>query len=57
MASAIHQECKGKLVVTRARFAELLRCLALAKLRFAANARPPASEVYARNPGIINKFR
>ena len=29
-------------MVTRARFAGQLRCLALAKLRFAANARPVA---------------
>jgi hypothetical protein len=36
-------------MVTRARFAGQLRCLALAKLRFAANARPPASEAV---PGI-----
>jgi hypothetical protein len=33
-----------KEVVARARFAGQLRCLALAKLRFAANARLPASE-------------
>jgi hypothetical protein len=37
-------------MVTRARFAGQLRCLALAKLRFAANARPPASEAV---PGIV----
>jgi hypothetical protein len=35
-------------MVTRARFAGQLRCLALAKLRFAANARPPASEAVPR---------
>jgi hypothetical protein len=43
-------------MVTRARFAGQLRCLALAKLRFAANARPLASEIYARNPGFTNNF-
>jgi hypothetical protein len=37
-------------MVTRARFAGQLRCLALAKLRFAANPRPPASEAV---PGIL----
>jgi hypothetical protein len=43
-------------MVTRARFAGQLRCLALAKLRFAANARPPASKKNP-NPRKINDLR